>query len=673
MFIMKLPAVERVGNRVHLKSEFKDKDVAKGIIGARWSPKDRVWTYPLDLETCRRLRDAFGPRLNIGPELWSWAAAQRAKEDDLSQLNDISKIDITKVVDLPTIREAAPTMWAAMQQRPYQPVAAKYMAEAQRCLNADQPGIGKTIETLGALIERGVTGPVLVLAPKTSALTVWPVEIERWLADDVPYTITQMAGLTPAKRDAAWEGFMRYITDGPEDSVMDPVTGKQKLVADWEARDGIHFLIANAEQAGIKKFTVCPAGICDGDEDWCSELAQHKNASEVRRPFLHSIEWSAIIADETHKWLINTRGKSASQVGYGFTKLRCVEDGPMYALSGTPLKGKKWNLFGTLNWLWPKTYTSKWRWIESYFEVVNEKVDAGRKGIIETKEITGKWKSDKDKEAFFRSLQSVMIRRTKDELRRINPAWMPPEKRYHDVWVDMEGSQRAHYRAMEKDAAVTLGEHRLTATGVLAEMTRLKQFANSDGDMVSGKFQPTLPSAKFNWLLQFLEERGIEAGGDLSDDVRKVVVASQFTTLIHLWWNSLREKGIEALTLTGETSDRDRSSRVGAFQTNPNIRVFLINTTAGGVSITLDAADDIVLMDETWVPDDQEQVEDRVHRASNVTHQVDVWYVRTKGTIEEGIAQTSAEKAESNHVVLDAQRGLRFAVERFGAIVKEKS
>jgi SNF2 family DNA or RNA helicase len=91
------------------------------------------------------------------------------------------------------------------------------------------------------------------------------------------------------------------------------------------------------------------------------------------------------------------------------------------------------------------------------------------------------------------------------------------------------------------------------------------------------------------------------------------------------------------------------------------------------VSITLDAADDIVLMDETWVPDDQEQVEDRVHRASNVTHQVDVWYVRTKGTIEEGIAQTSAEKAESNHVVLDAQRGLRFAVERFGAIVKEKS
>jgi SNF2 family DNA or RNA helicase len=75
----------------------------------------------------------------------------------------------------------------------------------------------------------------------------------------------------------------------------------------------------------------------------------------------------------------------------------------------------------------------------------------------------------------------------------------------------------------------------------------------------------------------------------------------------------------------------------------------------------LDAADDIVLAGETWVPDEQEQVEDRVHRASDVKHQVDCWYLRTKGTVEEAIANTNVEKAESNHVVLDANRGLAFA------------
>ena len=654
---MKVTA-ERHGNRIHVASPFKYKDKAKGIIGARWSPKDRVWTYPLDLETCRRLRDAFGKELDIGPALWSWASEEKRKEMNLTALTDISKIDVLEVVDLPRVRAEAPTMWAAMQGRPYQPVAAKYMAEATRCLNADQPGVGKTIETLAALVERGVSGPVLVLAPKTSCTVVWEAEIPKWYGDDVPYTITQMAGLTPKQREEAWEHFRWLLGhNGPEPILQKP----------------IHFLIANAEQAGIKKFTECPAGICDGDEDWCPELDKHVNKSEQRRPYLHSMAWEAIIADETHKWLINTRGKSASQVGYGFTRLKSAsDDSPRYALTGTPLKGKKWNLFGTLNWLWPKTYTSKWRFIENFWVVETEQKDIGRRGVIEVKNITGEWKSDKDKEAFFRSLQMVMIRRTKDELRRVNPAWMPPEKRYHDVYVPMEGAQKSHYNAMEKNAAANLKGGRLTATGILAEMTRLKQFANSDGELVNGQFQATLPSGKFNWLLQFLEERGIEPDGDLSDDVQKVVVASQFTSLINLWANSLEEKGIECVRITGEVSDRKRIEAQKQFQEDPTVRVCLINTMAGGVSITLDAADDMVIMDETWVPDDQEQVEDRVHRASNVEHQVDVWYVRTKGTIEENIAKANEAKAESNHVVLDAQRGLRFAAERFGATVKEE-
>jgi SNF2 family DNA or RNA helicase len=647
--------VDKVGNRIHVRSAFADKDAVKAIIGSRWSPSKKVWTLPLDMETCHRLRDTFGDRLDIRPDLWDWAQNQRKREDQLKPLVDISKVDMTVVVDLPLVRTTAPTMWEAMMNRPYQPVAAKYMVEARRCLNADQPGIGKTIETLAALVEGQVDGPVLVLAPRNSCLTVWPQEIAKWLADDVPYTVTSLAGLTPKKRDAAWQEFTDRVNNS----------------------DGIHFLIANAEQVGIKKFTECPSGICDGDEDWCPDMALHVNKSEKRRPMLHSVTWSCIIADETHKWLINTRGKQASQVGYGFTKLVVAEDGPMYALSGTPLKGKKWNLFGTLNWLWPKTYTGKWRFIQSYWEVLTETQWAGKaRGNIEVKTITGKWKDDKAEASFFRMLTGVMIRRTKDELRAINPAWMPPEKRYHDVWVDMEGTQRSHYNQMEKAAAAELKGGRLTATGVLAELTRLKQFAASDWSVGEGKhgvgLLSVMPSGKFKWLLEFLSERGIDQDGELSDDVCKVVVASQFTSLINVWARELQDKGIRCFTLTGETPDKARAAMVEDFQSNPDVRVFLINTNAGGVSITLDAADDIVLMDETWTPDDMEQVEDRVHRASNVEHQVDCWYVRTRGTVEEAIAKVNVNKAESNHVALDAQRGLKFASERFGAVIKEE-
>lgn len=628
---------EIVGKRIHVKSSFANKDLCKSVIGARWSPSVKKWTYPLDMETCRRLRDAFGDDLDIGHELWVWASTEKKRETHLHQFVNVTDIDI----ELPRVKALAPTMWVAMLNRPYQPVASYYMSKARRCLNGDQPGIGKTIETLGALVESDITGPILVLAPKTSCSVVWEPEIERWLSDYAyGFTVTQTAGLTGPQQVKVYAEFEALALAEP---------GK------------MHFLIANAEQVRVKKFTECPSGICDGDEDWCPELSKHRNGSETRRPFLHAMVWEAIIADETHKWLINTRGKHASQVGYGFTKLRTAGDeSPMYALSGTPLKGKKWNLFGTLNWLRKDIYTSKWRWIGSYFEVIED--EYSRVGVP-----TGAWKSDRDKEAFFRSLNSIMIRRTKDELRTVNPAWMPPEKRYHDVWVELEGKQKTHYKAMEKNAAVSLGENRLTATGILAEMTRLKQFANSDGELFEGHFRPTLPSAKFTWLLQFLEERGIEAGGDLSDDVQKIVIASQFTSLIKSWQSALSEKGIKAYTLTGETPDKERAGIVDAFQTRDDVRVFMINTTAGGVSITLDAADDMVIMDETWVPDEQEQVEDRVHRASNITHQVDVWYVRTKDTIEEGIADTNADKAENNHVVLDAQRGLKFASERFGS------
>jgi SNF2 family DNA or RNA helicase len=119
--------------------------------------------------------------------------------------------------------------------------------------------------------------------------------------------------------------------------------------------------------------------------------------------------------------------------------------------------------------------------------------------------------------------------------------------------------------------------------------------------------------------------------------------------------------------LTGETKDSDRAAITERFQKADDVRVFLINTTAGGVSITLDAADDIVIADETWVPDEQEQVEDRVHRASNVEHQVDVWYLRTADSIEDQIVQANADKAINNHVVLDRERGLAFARAKFGA------
>ena len=91
--------------------------------------------------------------------------------------------------------------------------------------------------------------------------------------------------------------------------------------------------------------------------------------------------------------------------------------------------------------------------------------------------------------------------------------------------------------------------------------------------------------------------------------------------------------------------------------------MFFLNTFAGGVSLTLDAADDMVILDETWVPDDQEQLEDRIHRISRgeTRSPATYWYVRTRGTIEEHIARTTLGKDTIQKRLMDGRRGVALA------------
>jgi SNF2 family DNA or RNA helicase len=92
--------------------------------------------------------------------------------------------------------------------------------------------------------------------------------------------------------------------------------------------------------------------------------------------------------------------------------------------------------------------------------------------------------------------------------------------------------------------------------------------------------------------------------------------------------------------------------------------VFFLNTAAGGVAVTLDMADHLVLLDETTVPDDQEQVEDRIHRASRM-HNVTIYYLRTRGTIEEEVAYIAAARQNVQKYLLDGARGVEYAKQVF--------
>jgi SNF2 family DNA or RNA helicase len=145
-----------------------------------------------------------------------------------------------------------------------------------------------------------------------------------------------------------------------------------------------------------------------------------------------------------------------------------------------------------------------------------------------------------------------------------------------------------------------------------------------------------MPSNKIEWIVDFMRER--------EDTDAKVVIASNFTEVIELTADVLRKEGWEVLTLTGATSDKNRRLLQSRFQnTDDGLRVVILNTKAGGESITLDAADEMIVMDDPWKSDTSKQLHDRIHRVSRI-HQVTVYWLLSTGTIEEWMASLTDEQ-----------------------------
>ncbi len=106
-------------------------------------------------------------------------------------------------------------------------------------------------------------------------------------------------------------------------------------------------------------------------------------------------------------------------------------------------------------------------------------------------------------------------------------------------------------------------------------------------------------------------ERLMELVANLVDEGRKVIVFSQFTSMLDLIRDQLDEAGISYALLTGDTVDR--GTQVKSFQ-HGTMPVFLISLKAGGVGLNLTAADTVILYDPWWNPAVEEQAIDRAHR-----------------------------------------------------------
>ena len=123
----------------------------------------------------------------------------------------------------------------------------------------------------------------------------------------------------------------------------------------------------------------------------------------------------------------------------------------------------------------------------------------------------------------------------------------------------------------------------------------------------------------------------------------KVLVFSQFTSMLALIREALGSRDIPYLYLDGSVSAEDRKAGVQQFQEDEAMRVFLISLKAGGVGLTLTAADYVYLVDPWWNPAAEQQAIDRSHRIGQV-NKVFAYKMICKDTVEEKILVLQEKK-----------------------------
>jgi superfamily II DNA or RNA helicase len=281
-----------------------------------------------------------------------------------------------------------------------------------------------------------------------------------------------------------------------------------------------------------------------------------------------------------------------------------------FCLTGTPLEnhlGEVWSLFhfiapGFLGDL--KTFTRNWRTpIEKKGDTTRSRLLAGR-------------------------IKPFLLRRTKEEV-----ATDLPPKTVITEKMEFATGQRTIYEsirlAMHAKVQAAIAEKGLARSHIviLDALLKLRQ-ACCDPRLLklTDTKKPSSVQAGSAKL-----ERLMELVGNLVDEGRKVIVFSQFTSMLELIRQQLDEAGIAYALLTGDTVDR--GAQVTSFQQGA-VPVFLISLKAGGVGLNLTAADTVILYDPWWNPAVEEQAIDRAHRIGQ-DKPVFVYRLVAADTIEE--------------------------------------
>lgn len=284
------------------------------------------------------------------------------------------------------------------------------------------------------------------------------------------------------------------------------------------------------------------------------------------------------------------------------------------ALTGTPMENHLGELWALFDLILPGYLNNQKAFRTYYRKPIEESGDAGRQTELS------------------RRVRPFMLRRTKDQ---VTPEL--PEKTEIIRHVELNREQRDLYEtvraSMDSRIRQVLSEKGVgrSQIDILDALLKLRQICCHPALL---NRDTNARSAKMEYLLEMMAE--------LLEEGRRIVLFSQFTSMLALIEAALKTAGIRYEKLTGQT--RDRATPVKRFQ-NGDSPVFLISLKAGGTGLNLIAADCVIHYDPWWNPAVEQQATDRAWRIGQ-DKPVFVYRLMTEGTVEERIHALQARKSQ---------------------------
>jgi SNF2-related domain/Helicase conserved C-terminal domain/SWIM zinc finger len=399
-----------------------------------------------------------------------------------------------------------------------------------------------------------------------------------------------------------------------------------------------------AREAEIKKvLVICPASLksqwrmeiyrfCDRDVQLIGGAAAERggqygndcfftvcNYEQVLRDILaiEQIPWDLIILDEGQR-IKNWESKTSRVIKSLRSRFALV-------LSGTPLENRLDDLYSVVQFIDDRRLGPGFRFFNRH-RVVDEK---------------GKVLGYKNLGALRETLKPVLLRRTRESVR----LELPP-RTTEIVRIPPTDEQLALHHANMQVVASIMRKKLISEMDLLRLQKALlmcRMSANST--FLVNKEAPGY-STKLAHLDELLERMFEEEG-------RKVVLFSEWTTMLDLIEPLLEKRNLGFARLDGSVPQKQRAELVHRFQTSPACKLFL-TTNAGSTGLNLQAANTVINVDLPWNPAVLEQRVARAHRMGQ-TQPVQVFVLMTEQTIEENLLATIAAKKNLALAALDAE------------------